>query len=336
MTQALDLDKSTRLLIVVPHPDDETLATGGLIQKALTGGARLRVVIVTDGDNNPWPQRWIEKRWRIDSKARERWGARRRLEADEALARFGVSKQDVRHYGWPDQGLTERLMHDAQCEDQLVAEIENFAPTLIAAPSLADLHPDHNALRVILELALSRTAFADCSRLGFVVHGPLATCDGLVMPANEEEARQKQFALQAHASQLVLSGKRMVRIGRRIEQFEFREHPSVAATDAACLEWQMVYPQSGFRLHRRALLLVVKVGRRVFRASLPMPGRFESPSQEVALDSELSLRVQLQISGSQLRIKLSSEHAPDLVFAKIERLGPRIFIYDASGWQQVE
>ncbi|MEO7936976.1 MAG: PIG-L family deacetylase, partial [Dokdonella sp.] len=159
MTSVLDLDKHTRLLIVVPHPDDETLATGGLIQAALAVGASLRVVIVTDGDNNPWPQRWVEKRWHIDAQARTRWGTRRRHEAAAALARLGVAEDDVRHYGWPDQGLTGLLMCDAQREDELLVEIVDFAPTLVAAPSLADRHPDHSALRVMLELALARTVF---------------------------------------------------------------------------------------------------------------------------------------------------------------------------------
>ena len=142
MIDGLDLDSDTRLLVVVPHPDDETLATGGLIQIALDAGAALRVVIATDGDNNPWPQRWVEKRWRIDAEARRRWGRRRRSEVTEALARLGVTGADIRHYGWPDQGLTGLLMRDAQCEDQLVAEIVDFAPTLVVAPSLADRHPD--------------------------------------------------------------------------------------------------------------------------------------------------------------------------------------------------
>ncbi|MCB1569830.1 MAG: PIG-L family deacetylase, partial [Xanthomonadales bacterium] len=61
MTLRLELRDSDRLLVVVPHPDDETLATGGLIQRALLAGAALRVVFATDGDNNPWPQRWLER-----------------------------------------------------------------------------------------------------------------------------------------------------------------------------------------------------------------------------------------------------------------------------------
>jgi len=35
---------------VAPHPDDETLGTGGLIQRVLARGGTARVVLVTAGD----------------------------------------------------------------------------------------------------------------------------------------------------------------------------------------------------------------------------------------------------------------------------------------------
>ncbi|MDN5925258.1 MAG: PIG-L family deacetylase, partial [Xanthomonadales bacterium] len=40
-------------MVIAPHPDDESLATGGLLQQALAGTAAVKVVLVTDGDNNP-------------------------------------------------------------------------------------------------------------------------------------------------------------------------------------------------------------------------------------------------------------------------------------------
>ncbi|MGB9809204.1 MAG: PIG-L deacetylase family protein, partial [Caldanaerobacter sp.] len=40
-----------RILIVVPHPDDETIATGGIIQKAVKSNIPIKVVIATSGEN---------------------------------------------------------------------------------------------------------------------------------------------------------------------------------------------------------------------------------------------------------------------------------------------
>src|SRR5689334_18241615 len=101
---------SDRLLILAPHPDDESIASGGLIQIARAAGAAVRVLVLTDGDNNPWPQRWIEKRWRIDAAARARWGARRREEARAAMRILGLGDEVAGFLGLPDLGLTDLLM----------------------------------------------------------------------------------------------------------------------------------------------------------------------------------------------------------------------------------
>jgi LmbE family N-acetylglucosaminyl deacetylase len=64
---------SSRLLIVAPHPDDESLACGVLLQNAVEAGAAILVIYVTDGENNPWPQRYLSRRWRLNAADRQRW-----------------------------------------------------------------------------------------------------------------------------------------------------------------------------------------------------------------------------------------------------------------------
>src|SRR5262249_25752844 len=99
-----------RVMVFAPHPDDETLATGGLLQQVIAIGGEIRVVFATDGDNNPWPQRVSERRWQISLADRLRWGERRRAEALSALAHLGVPASSARFLGYPDQGLTSLLL----------------------------------------------------------------------------------------------------------------------------------------------------------------------------------------------------------------------------------
>ena len=40
----------TVILVIAPHPDDETLAAGGIIQQAITIGIDVKVIVVTNGD----------------------------------------------------------------------------------------------------------------------------------------------------------------------------------------------------------------------------------------------------------------------------------------------
>ena len=58
-------DPADRLLVLAPHPDDESLAIGGLLRLARAVGASVRVIYLTSGENNPWAQRACERRWRV-------------------------------------------------------------------------------------------------------------------------------------------------------------------------------------------------------------------------------------------------------------------------------
>src|SRR5215471_1540498 len=49
----LTVPEGTRLLVVAPHPDDETLGAGGLIQRVHATGGSVKVVYLTDGDGYP-------------------------------------------------------------------------------------------------------------------------------------------------------------------------------------------------------------------------------------------------------------------------------------------
>lgn len=49
----LIVDAGTNLLVVAPHPDDETLGAGGLMQRVHAAGGDVSVVYLTDGDGYP-------------------------------------------------------------------------------------------------------------------------------------------------------------------------------------------------------------------------------------------------------------------------------------------
>ena len=50
---AMSFSPATRLLVVAPHPDDETLGAGGLIQRVRHAGGAVKVVFMTSGDGFP-------------------------------------------------------------------------------------------------------------------------------------------------------------------------------------------------------------------------------------------------------------------------------------------
>ncbi|PYJ05384.1 MAG: GlcNAc-PI de-N-acetylase, partial [Verrucomicrobia bacterium] len=98
------------MLLFAPHPDDESLGCSILLQRAVRARAMIRVVYVTDGDDNPWPQRVLECKWRLNGTDRRRWGRLRRKEALAALRVLGMHGSAARFLGLPDQKLSAMLM----------------------------------------------------------------------------------------------------------------------------------------------------------------------------------------------------------------------------------
>ncbi len=209
----------SRLLVIAPHPDDETIAAAGLMQAAHAAGAEVAVWLLTDGDNNPWPQRWIERRWRIDAAARQRWGMRRRAEAVAALCQLGLDPEaGLCCFGWPDGGLTERLVADpAGCTTFLASALRRFAPTHLVMPAAADRHPDHGAAALLLTLALGEAGLA-VRILAYCVHGDRRDGAG-VHELTQGEWLCKQRAVAEYRTQAVLTGPRLRRLAGRHEAF---------------------------------------------------------------------------------------------------------------------
>lgn len=217
---AWPVSAQTRLLVVAPHPDDETLGCGLLLQQVLAAGGQVRVVLMTDGDNNPWPQRFLERRVVIDDAARQRWGARRRDELIRALARLGVPATALHRLGWQDMAVTQRLREQPKAAIAAMrAAIAAFQPSVICGPALRDSHPDHGAAHVLCRLALAGLEPAP-ALLAYPVHG---SADPLAYPiAIDAKAPQQQLKLSAlaeHATQMALSGRRMRRLGNSPERY---------------------------------------------------------------------------------------------------------------------
>lgn len=236
---ALTLNAGTRLLVVAPHPDDESIATGELIQQVRLAGGEVQILLLTNGDNNPWPQRWMERRIRIGVDERRRWGERRRAEVAEALGKLGVDAASLRPQGWPDMGVTTRLR---EAMDDSVAVIldrlDDFRPTVLALPALGDHHPDHSAAHVLTRLAVARWQHEPPRMLSYLVHGHDAGATGRVkLDSSVGLHANKMAALACHRSQMALSGKRMRRLADRAERYQWtRGVPPV--TDSAVLPWQ--------------------------------------------------------------------------------------------------
>ncbi len=300
------------VLVVAPHPDDEILAAGGLLQTVREAGASVNVLLLTDGDNNPWPQRWLEKRLRINTHDRRRWAQRRRSESALALTRLGFSESVQTALGWPDLGITDRLLDDPQAILQPIRSLlSTWQPDLLVLPTLDDHHPDHSAARIVFELAMATMPVANRpTLLGYCVHGPHSSGGELRLPA--EQAANKAYALEAHTSQLALSGGRLRRLLGRTEHFVEALPPPPAPVAARLLLPWRPWPWLGHSCE-----LLVLSDPRTWR--LPLIDQVQ----------EGSLRLSITAEGLILHF---DKRLPSPLFVKIRSRISTPWIYDSWNW----
>src|SRR5947199_9486587 len=229
-------DSSSRLMLFAPHPDDESLACSVILQQAVRVGAAICIVYVTDGDDNPWPQRALERRWSLSPSDRKRWGKLRRAEALAALRVLDIHPADVQFLALPDQGLTDLLLRDCNSAlTRLTQVIDDWSPTDILAPSIFDIHPDHNALAVMIRLIFAEFFQGGVSQWNYLVHGrsPAFFDRAAELSPSEVETATKRDAIRRHQTQIKLSRRRFLRYATRPERFLRVEHDSAVWCDDA-------------------------------------------------------------------------------------------------------
>lgn len=339
MSASLSHNQPDRVLVFAVHPDDETLGAGGLIQKALKAGSDVRVVVVTDGDNNPWPQRYVERRWKILKMDKERWGKRRREEALAALALLGVGKDHIRFWGWPDQGLTALLTRQhAETTARIANEIQEWQPTCIVAPALQDKHPDHNAFGLMVELALKQYEASQPvpQVLYYLIHGQSLYAPALDIELNDAELELKREATLCHATQMALCRRRFLKYATRSEQYLGTpsldpyqlQHPvRVVAATPPLLILHIQASAWMRRLGKPALL--IQTDNRAFRIDLSERGLVNllecdsgnAAGQAYVVDTDETLELSLPISLFENL---------DRLYFKVERRGA---FFDPAGWR---
>ncbi len=172
--------------VLAPHPDDETLAAGGLIASLRQEGVQVSVIAVTDGEN---------------CYAGEDLRPVRPGEQAAALARLGVDAAHIHRLHLPDSGL-------GACEPVLADRLMELIPEGVAlvAPWPHDFHPDHEVCGRCAQLVAQARHLTLSYYFFWTWHrGTPETLSGLPLgrfPLTNEQRLAKREALLCHASQL--------------------------------------------------------------------------------------------------------------------------------------
>ncbi|GLP73968.1 acetylglucosaminylphosphatidylinositol deacetylase [Mycobacterium antarcticum] len=193
---ALDLSECPGLLVVAPHPDDETLGFGAAASQLRSRGVEVTVVSVTDGGGSVPGLSPVERRWLERDRRAELFGAVEVLGLDEPVC-----------LGLPDGELAER-------EEQLTASLVELitagqAGLWCAATWRGDGHPDHEAVG---RGAAAAVAGTDAVLLEYPVwmwHWARPGDDAVpwdrmaMVPLDQESTARKRQAVAAFHTQLV-------------------------------------------------------------------------------------------------------------------------------------
>jgi LmbE family N-acetylglucosaminyl deacetylase len=179
------IDATTSLLVVSPHPDDETLCCSGAMQRVLAAGGRVSVIWITSGDGSELSMLFVEKSLFKPREKVHDLAARRMQEARNATALLGVQSAQQFFLGYPDGGVLKLLTENRSTayasrftgetrvpyteavfpghpytgrslEQDFEVVLERIHPTLVLAPSPADTHPDHRAAGMLTIQTLTR------------------------------------------------------------------------------------------------------------------------------------------------------------------------------------
>ncbi len=132
-----DLVGTNPVVVLAPHPDDETLGCGGLLASAFTDrGAH--VICMTDGSaSHPGSTLWPP----------DRLARQRHRELVDALTCLGGGEDDLTWLGFPDGALGD--CEPGQIAGRIAAICERVGASHLFAPSPLDHHADHKATAAI-------------------------------------------------------------------------------------------------------------------------------------------------------------------------------------------
>ena len=133
------------LLVLAPHPDDESLGCGGLIATIAEAGCQVSVIFITSGTASHTSQTHPPA---VLSKLRE-------TEAKDACLNLGVKEANIHYLKAPDSEL-EQLDHTALTflAGRIVDIHSKGKFSALAMPWRRDPHPDHRVVHSIGDMVI--------------------------------------------------------------------------------------------------------------------------------------------------------------------------------------
>lgn len=186
------------VLVLSPHPDDDSFAMGGTIKKMTTAKTTVTVAYFCDGSGGVPEGRSPEEELGFRPKRDDNLIARRKAEAEKAGKILGIN--ELIFWGYPDGKLASGSSAILALKDLL----SRIKPDIIFLPSFLDNHSDHRVANEIFLNAASKMPEAKNFQVwAFEIWTPIFV-NRLVDISLY--IKTKQEAIRCHESQLLSRG----------------------------------------------------------------------------------------------------------------------------------
>lgn len=329
-----------RLLVIAPHPDDETLAAGALLRGAVKAGGAVKVLFLTNGEGNTLGHMRWKRRLFISRQDEFLYGQERKAEALKAMGLAGVS--DIEFWDYCDTGLFELL---AEAENELTARLEAaiaaFRPDTVVYPSARDLHRDHSAVSLMTGFALARLGVSP-EKLRYVNHGAGFVGDNgfSSAPAPGPAQREEKLSLlKAYASQFSINSGNWSRLSALPERFVTEDADSAPEFAPEFCGSDLIWVRSRFAPERLNCAALYIVGADAYGSKKCFFGRLR-PGGELRLcefsgrhePAEIEVQPFYRGEGCYLKLPRTLLAGCDRVFIKARR---KFSFFDDSGFSGI-
>lgn len=176
---AFKMNKHDRVIIIAPHPDDETLGCGGIITKFSSNNIQTKILLLTDG-NGERPKKQLPKE--------------RKKEFNNALSIYKNTKHQCLDF--PDGKLDK---HYKQLLNLLSKYILEFKPNFIFVPYVLDYSLDHKICNYVLADMLKKHNLQEIFIAMYEIWTPILYPNYYINITNEFET--KKNAINCYDSQ---------------------------------------------------------------------------------------------------------------------------------------
>ena len=171
------------ILVVSPHPDDESIGCGGTLRSHVLNGDHVKVVFLTSGENGGHGRSADETRTLREQEARA---------ASEVLG-----FEDIEFWRLGDGAVSSEPL----LVERMTALIAAVGPARIYVPYTGDMHPDHRSAAEVVQKSLASLDEAvlrpEC--LMYEVWTPMQHVD--VINDITQFIETKRLAIQTYRSQ---------------------------------------------------------------------------------------------------------------------------------------